>query len=264
MRGLTFKAVAQTNRSVSLLDRGFDCDMIIQNWCFKPSWLITMITLVVVVIFVKLAMWQLDRAELKDLVKDKFESRLATDYEFFSASDSLVDIDYRNLILEGDFDVSRTILVDNKLFKGRAGYNVLTPFILSGSQKIVLVNRGWIGVGDSRDTLPVIEPPVLLTQVKGIASVPTTEGFRMGVVNLTKSWPQVVPYTDIDAMQASFSGELLPLMIWLAPDQPGYYERNWNPVWADPDKSRAYALQWIIFALIAVGLYLFLNLRKVK
>ena len=224
----------------------------------------TFIGLAVVVIFVKLGMWQLDRADFKDLVKGKFESRLEIDYQLFSAGDSLVDIDYRNLILEGNFDVNRTILVDNKLFEGRVGYDVLTPFILSGSQKVVLVNRGWVALGDSRDILPVIERPVILNKVKGIASVPNTEGFRMGGVSLTDSWPQVVPFTDVDAMQESFQGGLLPLVIWLAPDQPGYYQRSWNPVWADPEKSRAYALQWFIFALIAIGLYFFLNLRKLE
>jgi surfeit locus 1 family protein len=238
--------------------------MIILNRRFKPSWLMTIITLVVVVIFVKLGMWQLDRADFKDEVKGKFESRLETDYQLFSAADSFVDIDYRNLTLNGEFDLSRAILVDNKLFEGRAGYDVLTPFILSGSRKVVLVNRGWVALGNSRDILPVIELPLVLDEVKGIASVPTTEGFRMGVVSLTDSWPQVVPFIDIEAMQESFPGGLLPLVLWLAPDQPGYYQRSWNPVWADPEKSRAYALQWFIFALIAVGLYLFLNLRKVE
>jgi surfeit locus 1 family protein len=238
--------------------------MTILNRRFKPSWLMTIITLVVVVIFVKLGMWQLDRADFKDEVKGKFESRLETDYQLFSAADSFVDIDYRNLTLNGEFDLSRTILVDNKLFEGRAGYDVLTPFILSGSRKVVLVNRGWVALGNSRDILPVIELPLVLDEVKGIASVPTTEGFRMGVVSLTDSWPQVVPFIDIEAMQESFPGGLLPLVLWLAPDQPGYYQRSWNPVWADPEKSRAYALQWFIFALIAVGLYLFLNLRKVE
>jgi cytochrome oxidase assembly protein ShyY1 len=74
----------------------------------------------------------------------------------------------------------------------------------------------------------------------------------------------VVPFIDIDAMQESFPGGLLPLVLWLAPDQAGYYQRNWDPAWADPEKSRAYALQWFIFARIAVGLYFFLNLRKLE
>jgi surfeit locus 1 family protein len=238
--------------------------MIILNWRFKPDWLMTIVTLTVVVIFLKLGLWQLDRADFKDEVKAKFESRLATDYQRFSAADSVADIDYRNLILEGNFDVSRTILVDNKLFESQAGYDVLTPFILSGSRKVVLVNRGWVALGNSRDTLPVIEPPAALNVVKGIASVPNTEGFRMGEVSLTDNWPQVVPFIDIEAMQESFPGGLSPLVLWLAPDQPGSYQRSWNPVWADPEKSRAYALQWFIFALIAVGLYFFLNLRKLK
>jgi surfeit locus 1 family protein len=238
--------------------------MIILNRRFKPSWLMTIITLAVVIIFVNLGMWQLDRADFKDAIKAKFETRLVTDYKRFSAADSTVDIDYRNLILDGEFDVSRTILVDNKIFEGRAGYDVLTPFILSGSRKVVLVNRGWVALGDSRDILPVIKKPVVLDEVKGIASLPNTEGFRMGVVSLADSWPQVVPYIDIEAMQESFPDGLLPLVLWLAPDQPGYYQRSWSPVWADPDKSRAYALQWFIFTLIAAGLYLFLNLRKVE
>ncbi|MFT5811908.1 MAG: surfeit locus 1 family protein [Rubritalea sp.] len=238
--------------------------MIILNRRFNPSWLMTAITLAVVTIFATLGMWQLDRADFKDAIKAKFEARLATDYERFSAADSIADIDYRNLVLDGEFDVSRTILVDNKIFEGRAGYDVLTPFTLSVSRKVVLVNRGWVALGDSRDMLPVIKKPVVLNNVKGIASLPSTEGFRMGVVSLVDSWPQVVPYIDIEAMQGSFSGGLLPLVLWLAPDQPGYYQRSWSPVWADPDKSRAYALQWFIFALIAVGLYLFLNLRKLE
>jgi len=238
--------------------------MIILKRRFKPSAVMTVIALSAVVIFTKLGMWQLDRADFKETVKMQFETRLAADYQRFSALDSLADIDYRNLILEGEFDISRTVLVDNILFEGRAGYNVLTPFILSGSQKAVLVNRGWVALGNSRDILPVIELPVLLNKVKGIASVPNTDGFRMGKVSLTNSWPQVIPFVDVDAMQESFPDGLLPLMLWLAPDQPGYYQRSWYPVWADPEKSRAYALQWFIFALIAVGLYLFLNLRKLE
>jgi surfeit locus 1 family protein len=238
--------------------------MIILNWDFKPSWTMTTVTLIVVALFLKLGLWQLDRADFKDQVKSKFESRLATDYQRFSAADSLTDIDYRNLILNGKFDVSRTILVDNKLFEGQVGYDVLTPFILAGSRKVVLVNRGWVALGNSRDTLPVIELPAAQKEIKGIASVPNTEGFRMGEVSLTENWPQVIPFIDIKAMQAAFPGGLSSLVLWLAPDQPGFYQRSWNPVWADPEKSRAYALQWFIFALIAVGLYLFLNLRKLK
>ncbi|MFT5656819.1 MAG: surfeit locus 1 family protein [Gammaproteobacteria bacterium] len=238
--------------------------MIILNRCFKASWLLTAITLVVVVLFIMLGLWQLDRATYKEAVEFKLESRLEEEYQRFEADDSLVDIEYRNLILEGRFDVDRSVLIDNKVFQGEAGYDVLTPFILSGSDRVVLVNRGWVALGHSREVLPTIEIPIVTNRIKGIASIPTTEGFRMGEVAMTDSWPQVQPFIDIDAMQVSFSSELLPMLLWLAPEQPGHYERNWKPVWSDPEKSRAYALQWFIFAAIAIGLYLVLNLRKLE
>ena len=224
----------------------------------------TVIALVAVVIFLMLGMWQLERAAFKDSVKIKYETRLNAPYQPFLADDSLTDMEYRNLMLDGEFDVDRTILIDNKLFQGRAGYEVLTPFVLSGGQKIVLVNRGWVALGSSREILPIIKIPKVLDRAKGIGSLPTTDGFRMGTVSLGGEWPQVAPFIDIDAMQEAFSGELLPLVLWLAPDHPGFYKRNWNPVWADPEKSRAYALQWFIFTIIVIGLYLGLNLRKVE
>lgn len=238
--------------------------MIILNRYFKASWLLTIITLALAMLFVRLGFWQLDRAAYKEAIRLKFESRLNGDYELFKAGDSLADIEYRNLILEGNFDVERSILIDNKVFQGQAGYEVLTPFMLSGSNQIVLVNRGWVSLGPSRDVLPVIDKPKVTKRVKGIASAPDTGGFRMGEVLLGDNWPQVAPFIDIAAMQTAFSGELLPIVLWLAPEQPGHYQRNWNPVWADPEKSRAYALQWFIFAAIVVGLYLILNLRKMR
>lgn len=261
---VSFAIAVHVSCCASLLDRRFDCDMIILNRHFTPSALMTVITLATVVLFIMLGLWQLERADFKESIKAKYESRLKAPYEQFMAGDSLVDIDYRKLILEGEFDIERTILVDNRVFQGRAGYEVLTPFILSASRQIVLVNRGWVALGNSRAVLPVIQMPKELRRVKGIASVPTTDGFRMGTVSPGDSWPQVVPFVDIGAMQASFSGELLPIVLWLAPEQAGFYQRDWNPVWADPDKSRAYALQWFIFTIIAIGLYLGLNLRKVE
>ena len=33
------------------------------------------------------------------------------------------------------------------------------------------------------------------------------------------------------ALQASFDNRLLPWVLWLAPEQPGAYVRDWKPVW---------------------------------
>lgn len=241
--------------------------MIIFNRGFAPSWLMTALTVTVLVLFVSLGLWQLERAEYKDAIEMKFESRLEAGFRRFDGWESVsesdwVGMEFQKVIMRGRYDLGRSLLIDNQLHKGQAGYHVLTPFELTGGNKIVLVNRGWVALGHSRDELPQIEKPVVDELIRGIVNIPTANGFRMGEVSILDKWPQVVPFIDVDAMQKDFNNQLLPIILWLDPEQAGHYRRNWDPVWADPEKSRAYAWQWFSFAVIAVILFIVLNFKK--
>ena len=242
--------------------------MILFNRRFTPSWLMAILTFAGLCLFISLGLWQLERAAYKDDIKLRFEARLDADYRQFSAGDSASEPDwsemeFRKLILQGQYDPGQSMLIDNRIHKGEAGYHVLTPFKLNGGDNIVLVNRGWVALGNSRDQLPLIKEPAVDGMIRGIVSIPRSGGFRMGKVSLSDEWPQVIPFVDIDAMQVQFQNHLLPMTLWLDPEQAGYYRRHWNPVWADPEKSRAYAWQWFSFAAISVVLFVGLNLRRV-
>lgn len=238
--------------------------MIIFARQFAPPLWGLLLTLVGMSVFIGLGVWQLERAVLKESIEAKFESRLAADYRHFQPSDSIDDIEYRKLLVKGRYDNQHNFLIDNQINRGRAGYQVLTPLLLQGSDAIMLVNRGWVALGESRQQLPDILPPSDSTLVYGIATLPVAEGFRMGETRLGESWPQVIPYVDMLALQAQYSSRLLPVVLWLGAEQEGQYLREWDPVWSDPEKSRAYALQWFSFAAIAFILLIVLNLRKVK
>ena len=98
---------------------------------------------------------------------------------------------------------------------------------------------------------------------------PSESAFQMGTGALSDDWPQAVryqliPHVDIAALQATFEGRLLPWMLWLSPEQQGYYVRDWKPVWMRPEKSRAYAVQWFAFALVALVFFIIMNLRKIE
>ena len=222
------------------------------------------LTLVGVGIFISLGVWQLERAAFKGEIQSIYESRLQSDYLVFEELDKAENIKFAKLSFKGDYDTSRQLLVDNKTFEGRVGYHVLTPFKLASGAGLVLVNRGWVPLGDSRDVLPVILEPKKSGIVSGVVNIPETDGFTMGEVKFEEAWPQRVPFIDIDLFNVGFDEELLPFILWLGEDQPGHYHRDWNPVWADPDKSRAYALQWFAFAFIAALMFFVLNLREVK
>ena len=235
--------------------------MIIFNREFKPSWLMLLIMLSAVTLFATLGFWQLERAGFKQVVEQKYETRMASNYVAFKASEIWSHIEYQKVILQGKLDTTRTLLLDNQLYKGRAGYHVISPFTLSTGE-VVLVNRGWVAAGVSRQVLPTIQLPINPNMVLGIVTIPDDNIFRLGSVVLDENWPQVIPFIDFSALQTEFDNKLIPIVIWLGADQQGVYVRDWQPVWLKPEKSRAYAWQWFAFAAIALILFFVLNLRK--
>lgn len=239
-------------------------DMVIGKRKFKPARWSIALTAFGVALCITLGLWQLDRAALKASIESRFEQRLGEPYREYSPGDGLDDIEYRKLLLQGSFDNAHHFLVDNQLYRGKAGYYVLTPLKLRDSDSLILVNRGWSPWGESRQEIAPIPAAQSLDGVKGIANFPNEPALRMGGLTLGDRWPQLIPYIDIEALQAQFSSRLLPVVLWLAPEQNGVYVREWNPVWMKPEKSRAYALQWFAFALIAVVFFVILNLRKAE
>lgn len=238
--------------------------MILGRRQFRPAWWAVVLTALGVALFIALGMWQLQRAQLKEGIESRFEQRLAEPYQALRSVDELPDVEYRKLRLQGRYDNSRNLLVDNQLHRGRAGYHVLTPLQLIDSDRIVLVNRGWVGWGASRDRLAPILDPLTVGAVSGIAHFPSEPALRMGGLILSEKWPQLIPYVDIDALQPAFDDNLLPFVLWLAPEVQGAYVRDWKPVWMRPEKSRAYAVQWFAFAFLALVFFIILNLRKIE
>lgn len=231
---------------------------------FEPAWWSILLTAFGLALFLALGNWQLERAAYKQSLKDKFETRLAGDYELFKSGDEIQDMQYRKLILRGRFDNEHHYLLDNQLHEGRAGYHVLTPLRLADSDYVILVNRGWAAWGAAREPLPLIPPAVGGDRVAGVISIPSKPPLLLGEFGAATGWPRLIPYIDFEILRAQYSRQLLPFVLWLGPEQPGSYVRNWNPVWLPPEKSRAYAVQWFAFAALALLLFVILNLRKIE
>jgi surfeit locus 1 family protein len=229
---------------------------------FTPARWSVLLTAAGVALCVSLGIWQLERAAYKETLERRFEQRLAADYQRLDKDTDLEDIQYRKLKLEGRYDLEHQFLLDNRVHRGRAGYHVLTPFHLLDSDRVLLVDRGWAAWGERRLPLPRPRAPVETGEVFGIAFVPGEPALRLGDFELSGDWPQLLPYVDITALRRQYTADLLPMVLWMAPEAPGSYLREWDPIWLPPEKSRAYAVQWFSFAAIALLLFFVLNLRK--
>ena len=114
---------------------------------------------VVLSVLVLLGFWQLQRAQEKQMLVDRYEARVNAKSVQVSQTRMVPGLEHFSARVEGQFEEQHQILLDNRVHGGRVGYDVLTPFRIQTSPTRILVNRGWVPMGSSRARLPVLETP---------------------------------------------------------------------------------------------------------
>lgn len=158
----------------------------------------------------------------------------------------------------GRFVAEHSVLLDNKLRRGRPGYEVLTPLRLNGVH--VLVNRGWVPAAKTRDVLPSVPLPEGEVVVEGLALLRLPQALSAG----TKESGIVRQNLELVQYAAETRLPLQPLIIEQHNAAPDGLLREWPRPDAGVEKHESYALQWYSLAALAVLLFLFLSLRRVR
>jgi surfeit locus 1 family protein len=161
--------------------------------------------------------------------------------------------------VRGEFLPERTVLLDNKLRRGRPGYEVVTPLRLAAGQQMhVLVNRGWIAAGARRDEIPEIRTARGEIVVEGIV--------REHLPRVLQAEPaqrgRVRQNLAVEEFAAEAGLALLPFVIEQhSPAEDGLL-REWPRAGPGPEKNDMYSLQWYSLAALAVVLVIVLSFRK--
>ena len=95
------------------------------------------------VLLISLGFWQLDRADEKRGIEDQISSANSGDVELVTSVEFLKDKEYYHVRLQGSYVGDKQFIYDNQIVDQISGYYVLTPFILTGTSKAVLINRGF-------------------------------------------------------------------------------------------------------------------------
>lgn len=211
-----------------------------------------------VVVFILLALWQLDRAAEKTALLELFESEAP--YARANDFDSLIEFD--RIQVDGTFLVDRQILIDNIIQNSRPGYYVITPFRPNSRQPLLLVNRGWVPkIGLSAET-PAIDVDTALRTVRGLTGRLPRVGIRPGdSFEGSVDWPRIAVYPNLDEVATQLEETVLPVVLLLAPEEDDGFVRNWQPNVSGPMTHYGYAFQWSAMAA-AVVVILFWNLRR--
>lgn len=233
---------------------------------FSPRPIPTLITLLLLPILISLGFWQLDRAEQKREILRNYQlqqgepalnlNKHALTQEFYP---------YQRIEVTGRFDLTRQFLLDNKVYQGRAGYQVITPLLLRDSNKAVLVNRGWIPQMASRQELPVIPTPAENLSISGQLKLEMGNGLRLGESGLQhNSWPKVVQWLEIEQIEKQLGYQVQNFVLLEDPASPAGFVRDWYIKKISPEKNTSYAVQWFALALALVIIYLVVNTGKVE
>jgi surfeit locus 1 family protein len=233
---------------------------------FSPALWPTIITLLLVPLFIGLGVWQLERASWKQGLVDTHADRARLSPVSLDSLHDLRDVEpYRRVFVRGYYDMEHQLLLDNRTYQGYAGYHVLTPLRLADSGKTVLVNRGWVPVGNSRAVLPDISGTTGEVLVDATIQVPPTKLFRLGAMDEeNKGWPQVVQQIEMNELEQRLGYPLQQLILLLDKDDEFGFIRDWKPVYGvTPDKHRAYAVQWFTLAAVLLMIFIGVNSKRI-
>ena len=232
---------------------------------FRPGLGTSLITLLLLAMLISLGFWQLDRARQKRALLAGYNAdRETTVIRLEPGRDSYQDLAYRFASAAGEYDSSHQFLLDNRTHNGQVGYQVLTPLRLRGTRAGVLVNRGWIPLGQSRSVLPNPRVGAGERTVVGRIKLPVSDSFMLGEEQPRDGWPYRIQRVDTARLTKELGYPLLPVVLLLAPDEPDGLVRDWNPLRVGPERNLGYAVQWFGLAAALLVIYLVVNIRKLK
>lgn len=229
-----------------------------------------MLTVLFTYLFVSLGFWQLDRADYKKGLYAEFEQRQsAASIDFNEIENQQLDKEllfWQKLEAEGEFLEEYQVLLDNQVENTHAGYFVYTPFKLSNSNLVVMVNRGWLLADKNRKVAPVLLNTHGVVKISGVAKDIPKTGLLLKDLPPERLNESIyrVQRINIDELQKLTNLTLLPYIFRLEPGSDHGYIKNWRLPGSGESVHYGYAFQWFAFAGVLIIIYLLLNFKRIK
>jgi surfeit locus 1 family protein len=233
---------------------------------FAPSLWPSVAFALVFPLLLSLGFWQADRASAKqELLDQRAASEVLAPLLLDSRTPLGVDDRYRPAEVRGRYLAEQQWLLDNRLYRGQPGYHVFTPFLIEGeAQAGLLINRGWVAVGASREFLPLLPVPEGRVSLTGRLDSPASVGLVVGEVPLQSVDDKVlVQSLDIAALGVARNLDLLRYALVIDEGQAGGLQYDWSPIpEMGPEKHLGYAVQWFGLAVALLIIYVGVNTRR--
>jgi len=232
---------------------------------FRFDWKLSLLTGLLLPPLLGLGFWQLRRGDEKAALQKVYEARQLEAAVPLSSLDPAQDLQFRQVKFSGHFDNNHVFLLDNRIYQGQPGYEVIVP-LETPEHTIVLVNRGWIAPGATRQSLPVVVAVDGELPMQGSIYQTVGKQVVLGTDLEAAGWPKVMETLD-PARMATLAGladttRVFPYSVRVAEHAPGALVRFWPVISMTPERHLGYAVQWFALALALALLYFFYSTKS--
>lgn len=231
---------------------------------FAPSLFGTVLMLALLGVLLSLGRWQLHRADEKRALFEAFAAGAGSTLAADGPGAPLPR--YQHVSASGRYDPAAQILVDNMTAAdGRAGYFVITPFQTAAGPWL-LINRGWVPMGNDRSVLPPVPAPNGERSIRGRVDHLPQPGIHMGTpAPLKPPFPVRATYPSPETIRALMGGREWSQraeVILLDAGEPDGFVREWSAPGFPPMRHVGYAVQWFGLSAALVVLYVVSSLKS--
>lgn len=184
------------------------------------SWRTTVICLFLILGMLRAAVWQWERHQAKvayiDTLRARLEFEPAPIGKLISEIKDPEDIIHRRVLVKGEFDYGREVVLRNRRYQDEPGVHVLTPLKIESTSSYVLVDRGFIPLANSsrkeRATFRAQKDTEFVGLVKAQA-IPRMFAPKDPDTGADKPWVDAWLRVDLAKISKQLPYELLPFYL---------------------------------------------------
>ncbi len=254
--------------------------MLLTQLFTRRTWWTTLLVLAALAVLIRLGLWQLDRLEQRRAFNAHvLNGQTLPPLELTTQTlhEPLETMEYRTVTVTGEYDLDYQIALRNQAWYGKPGNDLLTPLKITGTDTVVLVNRGWVpatGYAPDRDQTYPARGVVTLTGIIRLSHAAPDFGRQSDPTPEPGQTRPVWNLINIPAIAAQMPYPILPIYIQRGPDAslPADFDQ-----WTDDDlpfprlpkieitegPHMGYAIQWFTFAaILGFGYPIFISRRS--
>jgi surfeit locus 1 family protein len=220
-------------------------------------------TIVLVALGIALGQWQTRRAVEKETIASRLIQReAAPPLDLNAVRPGIDEAEYRRVVVRGEFLPGWPVYLDNRPYQDRAGFYILMPFRIAGSDLHLLVARGWAQRNPTeRLKLPEFATPRGPVEIRGVVRRNPGHLLQLGDAPAIKP-NAVLQNLDIRHFAQASGLNMLPLLVEQTSNIQDGLVRDWPLPSSGSERNRGYAFQWYALAAMAFLFFVVTGFRR--